>query len=425
MGIIIGTAAMAPEQARGKSVDKRADVWASVPCVSKCSSAARRLPATPSRTSSQRSSRASLTGQQSRRPRPRRSTSCWRGVSKRTPNDGCATSATPSVRARKHSAPVQCVRDDRCFGAADWCRHAGTSLGWIAATAVCGGRAALCRDLLARRSRPAATTSNWPSRRRPERSSRWINLGNVIVSPDGTKVAFVAATPKATTLWVRSLAVDDGRSISGTEGADGPGSLTANASASPRTRLRIVDIGGGLPEAIADARWPRRLMDGGRLDPLHADRRHHGSQGRGDWRRRDATHEARHDTRRKRALLAGCPAGGCLPLLRSEAHASRTAGSISRASTAERPVVSWGRSRGSWLAGHRPASRTTAVGPRWGSAGAAFRHRRRRAARRRRPPSRRDTGRGEPAPDVRQRLAHLRRLGHGDRGQGRLRALQP
>ena len=59
-------------------------------------------------------------------------------------------------------------------------------------------------------------------------------------------------------------------------------------------------------------RWPRRLMDGGRLDPLHADRRHHGSQGRGDWRRRDATHEARHDTRRKRALLAGPPAGTVL-----------------------------------------------------------------------------------------------------------------
>ena len=81
------------------------------------------------------------------------------------------------------------------------------------------------------------------------------NLGNVIVSPDGTKVAFVAATPKATTLWVRSLAVDDARSISGTENASYPFwspdgkrlGFFANA------KLRTVDIGGGLPEAIADA----------------------------------------------------------------------------------------------------------------------------------------------------------------------------
>ncbi len=81
------------------------------------------------------------------------------------------------------------------------------------------------------------------------------NLGNVILSPDGTKIAFVAATPKATTLWVRSLATDDSRLLSGTEGASYPFwspdgkriGFFANA------KLRTVDIAGGLPEAIADA----------------------------------------------------------------------------------------------------------------------------------------------------------------------------
>jgi serine/threonine protein kinase len=48
------------------------------------------------------------------------------------------------------------------------------------------------------------------------------NSGNVILSPDGSRIAFVAATDKAPMIWIRSLATDDARSIPGTENAFNP-----------------------------------------------------------------------------------------------------------------------------------------------------------------------------------------------------------
>jgi Tol biopolymer transport system component len=81
------------------------------------------------------------------------------------------------------------------------------------------------------------------------------NSGNVILSPDGTRIAFVAATDKARTIWIRSLAVDDARSIPGTENASNlfwsPDGRSIGFFAG--VKLRTVSIAGGLPETIADA----------------------------------------------------------------------------------------------------------------------------------------------------------------------------
>jgi serine/threonine protein kinase len=81
------------------------------------------------------------------------------------------------------------------------------------------------------------------------------NSGNVALSPDGSRIAYVAATQKATTIWLRSLGTDDARSLPGTDGA-------SNLFWSPDGRrigffaagwLRTIDIAGGLPESIAIA----------------------------------------------------------------------------------------------------------------------------------------------------------------------------
>jgi hypothetical protein len=81
------------------------------------------------------------------------------------------------------------------------------------------------------------------------------NLGNVMLSPDGTKIAFVASTSKAVTLWIRSLSADDAKSLSGTEGASYPfwSPDSTHIGFFANSKLRTVDIAGGLPEVIADA----------------------------------------------------------------------------------------------------------------------------------------------------------------------------
>ncbi len=259
MGVIIGTAAyMAPEQARGKSVDKRADVWAFGVVLYEMLTG-----------------RQAFTGDTI--------TDVIAAVVTRDPDWATIPASTPPPI---HQLLVHCLEKDpkhrlRDVGDARFALesslpHAGRSAlltaplppanvatpappwGWIAATAVCAAIAVFFAATSWRGSKPSSGGDNFELAIAPPAGAEFqigSNLGNVIVSPDGTKIAFVAATPKATTLWVRSLAADDARSLSGTDGASNPFwspdgkrlGFFANA------KLRTVDIAGGLPEAIADA----------------------------------------------------------------------------------------------------------------------------------------------------------------------------
>ena len=259
MGIIIGTAAyMAPEQARGKSVDKRADVWAFGVVLYEMLTG-----------------RQAFTGDTI--------TDVIAAVVTRDPDWTMIPSSTPPPI---HQLLVHCLEKDpkhrlRDVGDARFALESslpqtGRSAlisallapanvatdarpwGWIAATAVCAAIAVFFAATLWRASKPSSSGDNFELAIAPPPGAEFqigSNLGNVIVSPDGARIAFVAATSKATTLWVRSLEADDARSLSGTDGASNPFwspdgkrlGFFANG------KLRTVDIAGGLPEAIADA----------------------------------------------------------------------------------------------------------------------------------------------------------------------------
>ena len=82
-----------------------------------------------------------------------------------------------------------------------------------------------------------------------------VNSGVVALSPDGTRIAFVASNDKSTAIWVRSLARDDARMLPGTEGASNqfwsPDSRRIGFFA--RGKLWTVDVTGGLPDFVANA----------------------------------------------------------------------------------------------------------------------------------------------------------------------------
>jgi eukaryotic-like serine/threonine-protein kinase len=81
------------------------------------------------------------------------------------------------------------------------------------------------------------------------------NSGNVIISPDGARMAFVAASEGSPVLWVRSLDRDDPRGLPGTEGASYPFWAPDSRSIGffARGKLRTVDVAGGVPQVVADA----------------------------------------------------------------------------------------------------------------------------------------------------------------------------
>ena len=266
-GMILGTAAyMSPEQARGKRLDKRTDIWA-FGCVLFEMLTGRRtfegetvsdtlasvlrsdpdwsaLPATvPPHV-------RALLGRCLERDVTRR----LRDIGEaRLALLGAALPATATIQmpASQIGAPAIASRSARPWA-------------WIATTLVllAALAAAVPTSSLVRRDAPAASADSYelaiaaPPDAQFEIGS---NSGNVILSPDGTRVAFVASTDKAATIWIRSLSADDARAVPGTENASNPFWSPDGRSIGffANGKVWTVKIAGGLPEAIAPA-------DGGR-----------------------------------------------------------------------------------------------------------------------------------------------------------------
>lgn len=259
-GVILGTAAyMAPEQARGRAVDKRADIWAFGIVVFEMLSG-----------------RPAFSGETI--------TDVIAAIVTRDPDWSQLPAGIPStVRellerclekdAKRRLRDIGDARHalDRPHGAASGTGGVASTISALPATRI-GSTRLLASIALASLVLAAALGALWWQGRNeqpvlpnlqlsiaPPAGAQFqigANSGNVSLSPDGLKVAFVASQAGGRPmLWVRSLAAEDAKPVSGTEGAYSqfwsPDSKRVAFFAAGK--LFKVDVAGGIPEVIAEA----------------------------------------------------------------------------------------------------------------------------------------------------------------------------
>jgi len=258
-GVILGTAAyMSPEQARGKTVDKRTDIWAfgavlyemltgrrafegetvsdTLAAVLRSEPEWTKLPAgTPPHVVAL--IRRCLERDQSRRLRDI-------GEARLALETGQAPATSTMIRAGvPQAAPVAAPP--------------GKPWVWIGTTVLFAALAAVAAVKIWQvPPRPIAPAFELAiPAPRDTKFETGGNAGNIILSPDGSKIAFAAPTSKAQQLWVRSLAEDDAKPLAGTEGVSYPFWSTDGRKIGffADGKLKTIEIAGGLPEVIADA----------------------------------------------------------------------------------------------------------------------------------------------------------------------------
>ena len=244
LGMVLGTAAyMSPEQARGKAVDRRADIWAfgvvlyemltgqrafegddvSITLANVLKEDVRwnQLPADlPA--SAHRLLKRSL----EKDPKRRLSSI---GDARLELDDSTATPMVPAPsRARSQALP---------WAVAAAAGMAAMYLGWLALSGTNPISAAMWTSIPA----PIAEFSR--------------NMGPA-VSPDGKWIAFVAPDEKnQDRLWIRAFGAQAAESLQGTEGAGGPfwSPDSQHIGFIKDRKLQTIPAAGGLPRIIADA----------------------------------------------------------------------------------------------------------------------------------------------------------------------------
>ncbi len=228
MGVILGTAAyMSPEQARGKSVDKRADIWA-FGCVLF----------------------EMLAGRRAFAPEDDTVSDVLAAVLKTEPDWNALPSSTPTAikrmlrrcltkdpRERLHDiADARLEIRDAATGAIEGAPAGARShwLAWIFVAALGVLSLALASLLVRSATQPAAPGATYRSLILPPAGD--VNAAasaartgvprfgrGLALSPDGERLALVAPGPDGRlVLWVRPLDGTDVRALPGTEGASSP-----------------------------------------------------------------------------------------------------------------------------------------------------------------------------------------------------------
>jgi Tol biopolymer transport system component len=305
-GMIVGTAAyMSPEQARGRAVDKRADIWAFGVVLYEMLTGRRLFDAEDMSDTLA----AVLTREVSLTLLPPDTPPRLRGLV------GDCLVRDPKQRLRD-IGDARRVLDRILAGVPD---ASGTPVpgvlrprsrmwfGWVTA-AVVGAMIAGIGTLTVVRLRPTPAPADLVQFTIAPEENSTLGTPNFAVSPDGRQVAFVAATRSVPMLWVRPLAEAAARALPGTEGAavpfwspdgrdigffaggklkrvpatSGPPVVLENAEISTggawnhnnvivfvtRGKLLAIDAGGGTAKPVAPVeaetvcRWPSFLPDG-------------------------------------------------------------------------------------------------------------------------------------------------------------------
>jgi eukaryotic-like serine/threonine-protein kinase len=250
-GVLLGTAAyMSPEQAKGKAVDRRADIWA-FGCVLY----------------------EMLTGQMAFRGES--VTDTLAAVIKEEPDWSGLPAGTP-IRVRvllqrclqkdskqrlRDIGDARIALDEVLSGAPEPTPAAATpapalfwrrALPWVLAAVL---TVALATTVwVSWRQRPVAAPLNQFVLLPPEKAAFGPNGGQPAISPDGRQIVFTATDARGTLLWLRPLDSLDARPLAGSEDAGFPfwspdsGSIAFFAHG----KLLRIDLHGGPPQTIAE-----------------------------------------------------------------------------------------------------------------------------------------------------------------------------
>ena len=248
VGMILGTAAyMSPEQAKGRTVDKRSDVWAFGAVLYEMLTGRRAFEGedvsdTLARVLMKEPDWTALPATMPACGGDR----CCGAACRRTASSARATSATCPWRSRARSRPPARRRRRRPVMS-------------IAGTTGLDGRGRRCvGDDRARRARASASARNPPPVPLEARTDIVTPATDypisLALSPDGRQIVFVASGDGASRLWLRSLADGSTRVLAGTENARTPFWSADNRSIGfiVRGSLTRIDLSDGSVRTLSE-----------------------------------------------------------------------------------------------------------------------------------------------------------------------------